>query len=266
MRAAVKGDSVACSARCASVPRGLAYPPMPVLGAVLDFLYPPRCPACRRRTAVPRFCSTCRQRILPIGPPLCAACGLPFAGVGPDHLCALCHRRRPTFGIARARAAFDRSQPSPLVEALARFKYGRDVTLASALSAFLIEHLPMSPEHEIIVPMPLHRERLRWRGFNQALPLARAVGQLSGGRVDPFVLSRCRPTPPQVGLGAADRRRNVRGAFAVRDHQRVRGRSVLVVDDVMTTGATAQEAARALLAAGAHRVDVLVLARALDAT
>lgn len=232
--------------------------------ALLDLLYPPRCPACRCRTEIPAFCAACRGRILPAGAPLCTACGLPFAGLGPDHLCATCQRQRPGFRLARARAAFDGHQPSPLVEVLARFKYGRDVTMAAVLSAFLIERLPLTLDHDIIVPIPLHRDRLRWRGFNQALPLARAIGRVGARPVDPFVLARCRSTPPQVGLGAADRRRNVRGAFSVAHRERVRNRSVLLVDDVMTTGATAHECARVLRAAGARHVDVVVLARALD--
>jgi ComF family protein len=128
----------------------------------------------------------------------------------------------------------------------------------------LVEHLPLASDHDLIIPIPLHRERLRWRGFNQALPLARAIGRASQCPVDPFVLARHRSTPPQVGLGADDRRRNVRGAFAVRHRERIRGRTVLLVDDVMTTGATAHECARVLRAAGARAVDAVVLARALD--
>jgi ComF family protein len=149
---------------------------------------------------------------------------------------------------------------------LARFKYGRDVTLAAVLSRFLVECPPLSFDHDLIVPTPLHRERLRWRGFNQALPLARAIGRAAARPVDPFVLVRWRATPPQVGLGAADRSRNVRGAFRVAGRERVCGRSVLLVDDVMTTGATAHECARVLRAAGARHVDAVVLARALDLT
>jgi ComF family protein len=237
---------------------------MPVLRAVIDLLYPPRCPACRRRTASVAFCGPCEARIQRLHPPLCTACGLPFAGAGPDHLCAGCRARPPRFRQARAGATFDREQASPLIEVLARFKYGRDVTMAPVLSAFLVEHLPLSLDADVVVPIPLHRERLRWRGFNQAVPLARAIAAARGRPVDPFALTRQRPTPPQVGLGAGDRRRNVRGAFAVRDRERVRGRTVLLVDDVMTTGATAHECAHVLRRAGARAVDVVVLARALD--
>ena len=234
------------------------------LRAVLDFLYPPRCPACRRRTEAPAFCPGCRGRILPARSPLCSACGLPFNGQGPDHLCANCHLHPPGFRQARARAAFDGHQPSPLVEVLARFKYGRDITMAAVLAGFLVEQLPMTLYHDLVVPIPLHRDRLRWRGFNQALPLARAIARKGTCPVDPFVLARRRSTPPQVGLGAADRRRNVKGAFVVRNREQVQDRTILLVDDVMTTGATAHECARVLRAAGARHVDAIVLARALD--
>ena len=237
---------------------------MRILRAAIDLLYPPRCPACRIRTAAVTFCKDCHLGIVPARSPLCTACGLPFAGTGPDHLCANCRLHPPRFRVARAPAMFDRHRPSPLVEVLARFKYGRDVTLAPVLSAYLVEHLPLAFDHDLIIPIPHHRERLRWRGFNQALPLARAIGRASQSPVDPFVLARHRSTPPQVGLGADDRRRNVRGAFAVRHRERIRGRTVLLVDDVMTTGATAHECARVLRAAGARAVDAVVLARALD--
>ena len=136
--------------------------------------------------------------------------------------------------------------------------------MAAVLAGFLVEQLPMTLYHDLVVPIPLHRDRLRWRGFNQALPLARAIARKGTCPVDPFVLARRRSTPPQVGLGAADRRRNVKGAFVVRNREQVQDRTILLVDDVMTTGATAHECARVLRAAGARHVDAIVLARALD--
>jgi ComF family protein len=111
--------------------------------------------------------------------------------------------------------------------------------------------------------VPLHLRRLRWRGFNQAQLLAAALAARGDLAVDPFALVRHRPTPPQVGLDATARRRNVVGAFAVPDPFRVRAKRVLLVDDVYTSGATTNECSRVLRAAGARRVDVCVLARAL---
>jgi len=237
---------------------------MRVLRAVLDILYPPRCPACGVRTLEVTFCDACRARISPAGSPMCDRCGLPYPGRGPDHPCRSCVERPPRFARARARVAYGPEAPSPLIQVLARLKYGRDVSLAPVLAKYLLERLPLEPAHDLLVPVPLHRDRLRWRGFNQAMSLAKAVGRSHGIAVEPLVLQRTRATPPQVGLDAADRRRNVRGAFAVRQPYLARGRRVLLVDDVMTTGATAHECARVLRAAGAARVDVLVLARALD--
>jgi ComF family protein len=237
---------------------------MRVLHAALDIFYPPRCPACGIRTAAVTFCDPCRARITPAASPMCDRCGLPYLGRGPNHPCRNCLDHPPRYASARARAAYAREDRSPLIQVLARLKYGRDVSVAPVLASFLLERLPMEPDHDLLVPVPLHRDRLRWRGFNQAVALARAVGKSRGIAVESFVLQRMRATPPQVGLDAIGRRRNVRGAFAIRQPELARDHRVLLVDDVMTTGATVHECARVLRRAGAVRVDVLVLARALD--
>ncbi len=237
---------------------------MPVLGGIVDLLFPPRCPACGVRVAQPGFCPPCRASIPPIAAPICPRCGVPFAGVGPTHLCSRCVSRPPRFALARACAAYERQAPNPLIDVLQRFKYGRDVSVGKVLTAYMTERLPLAVDHDLIVPVPLHRQRLRWRGFNQSVTLARAVGRIAGRPVDPLILARVRATAPQVGLGISERRRNVRGAFAVRRPEALRGRRVLLVDDVMTTGATAEACAYALRHSGAREVEVLVLARALD--
>jgi ComF family protein len=144
---------------------------------------------------------------------------------------------------------------------LHRYKYDRDVTLAAPMGRILADLCPLAPCHEILVPVPLHVARLRWRGFNQALLLAKELATRRRLRIAPSLLRRNRPTMPQVGLNERDRRRNLTGAFSVTDDRAVRGRNVLLVDDVLTTGATAEECARSLRRAGARRVDVLVLAR-----
>lgn len=201
---------------------------------------------------------------------MCPVCGLPFRTLadaptgGPsDHPCARCLRHPPHFRRARARAIYrpDADQ-DPLRHALHRYKYGRDVSLAPLLGGLLHDMAPTPGDVDLVVPVPLHLARLRWRGFNQAQLLAAPLARAAGLRIDPHVLARVRPTTPQVGLPERERRSNVRGAFAVRDAGRVAGRRLLLVDDVYTTGATVNECARVLRRAGARSVDVLVLARA----
>jgi ComF family protein len=230
----------------------------------LDFLFPPRCPACERHIEKVDLCAECTAAITPVRSPLCPICGESFAGVGPDHRCSRCLTRPPHFERARACALYRSDRPSPLIDALHRFKYGRDVTLAPILGRFFADHCPLPIDHDLIVPVPLDLQRLRWRGFNQAVALARVLSAHRRRPLHPMALRRCRVTPPQVGLGEEDRRRNMAGAFAVRDRSAVRDRNVLLVDDVMTTGATVDECAKTLRRAGARRVDVAVLARAAD--
>jgi ComF family protein len=120
-----------------------------------------------------------------------------------------------------------------------------------------------SQDYDLIVPVPLHPYRLRWRGFNQSLILARALGCARHIKVDPFLLERTRPTVPQTALNASERRTNVRGAFAVVAPERLAEKHILLVDDVYTSGATVEECAKALCRAGAEVVDVFTLARAV---
>jgi ComF family protein len=231
---------------------------------LVDVLYPPRCFACLRRTARPGLCRTCTSQVSWVPPAICRICGIPFSGVAQrEHTCTRCLTKRPAYDQARACAVYGDvgRGASPLALALHRYKYDRDVTLASPLARILADLCPLPPQHEILVPVPLHVARLRWRGFNQALLLAKLLAKRRGLRVAPSLLRRNRPTVPQVGLNEQDRRHNLKGAFSVADDRAVSGRSVLLVDDVLTTGATAEECARSLRRAGARQVDVLVLAR-----
>lgn len=194
-------------------------------------------------------------------------CGIPF-GTAPDidHRCSRCLAVPPSFGRARACALYHAADSSthPLKSVLQRYKYTPDVSLALPLGQMLAARCPLPMgDYTVIVPVPLHLTRLRWRGFNQSHFLARALAQLTGVRLDPFSLERVRPTRPQVELHEAERRRNVRQAFRVTRPQRVHGQRVLLVDDVYTTGATVDECSRELMRAGAAGVDVLTLARAV---
>lgn len=197
---------------------------------------------------------------------MCAICGDPFSGAGPDHLCHRCLSRRPSFGVARACTIYRAgdSDAGPLARAIHRYKYTPDIALAPTLGRLLAKRTPgFTTAYDLIIPIPLHINRLRWRGFNQAQLLARPLARMRGVPIDPFAVERSRATTPQVELDVAARRRNVIDAFRVPDARRVRGRSILLVDDIYTTGATANECTRTLRRAGAVHVDVLVLARAV---
>jgi len=240
------------------------------LGWVLDWLYPPRCRFCRERIFGQDeecFCLACRERIRVISHPLCPRCGRPFLdAAGDDHLCGACLMRAPYFLRARAWACYPREedQDHPLRGVVQRFKYGRKVSLGKPLgqvmarscSGFFLE-CPL----DVIVPVPLHPKRLRWRGFNQAVVLGREVGRSWRVPMDPFVLFRSRETPPQTQLSEEDRKKNVRGAFFVNPGRSVEGKALLLVDDVYTSGATVNECSRTLVRAGAKEVFVLTLAR-----
>jgi len=209
------------------------------------------------------FCPRCARNVQRIVPPICRCCGLPVAAAGSaDILCGDCLSEPPAFG--RARAAFvyaHNDEGSPIARALARFKYGRIVSLAGPLGSLLRYAGPLDAfAYDWLTPVPLSLERLRWRGFNQSLLLAHA---LNTGTVAPALLERSRPTRAQAELRKKDRRGNVRGAFRVRAgaESLVRGARILLVDDVLTTGSTANECALALRRAGARVVDVLALAR-----
>jgi ComF family protein len=242
-----------------------------MLRYLVNFVFPPRCAACTRRMPIDtrrRVCSECIERIEPLREPLCAVCGIPLdpqANTSREW-CQRCTSSPPRFSAARAitRYSFADEERQTVAMIIRRHKYGRDQSLSHALAECLRDPLPLAEnDYDLVIPVPLHRGRLRWRGFNQAALLGIAVARRLRRPLDLSTLTRVRPTAPQTAQNHDERRRNVRAAFAVKRPQRVANRRVLLVDDVMTTGATADECARTLLAAGARRVDVLILARVL---
>lgn len=242
-----------------------------VLTELIDFLYPPRCAGCGCRLAPGknlRVCSACLARAEPLPAPLCIVCGgaVESAATGAAR-CARCIAHPPHFRRARAVARYRASaedDPRSLPALLRRHKYGLDQAAGRALAEYLGADLPIDREAiDLIVPVPLHRARLWWRGFNQAAIMAEEISRRLGLALDTTSLVRSRATAAQTARDHDARQRNVRRAFAVTRADRVAGRSILLIDDVMTTGATADECARVLLAAGARSVDVFTLARVL---
>jgi ComF family protein len=237
----------------------------PVLTRLADLLLPPVCIACRRRIlSHGLLCGTCFASIDFIAPPLCASLGVPLPyEAGEGTLCAAAIASPPVYDRARAAARYS----DTMRELIQSFKY-RDRHEGLPLFARWLTKAgaELLADADLIVPVPLYPSRLWWRRFNQSAMLAHAVGRLAGVPVDCAVLKRVKRTASQVGLSAEQRRRNVRGAFKVdRAHAAsVRDKKLVVIDDVITTGATAESCARALKRAKAARVDVLVLARAVE--
>ncbi|MBF0094707.1 MAG: ComF family protein [Alphaproteobacteria bacterium] len=229
---------------------------------VLDLLLPPQCLGCGALVDEPgALCAACWEAIQFIGPPLCAVCGLPFElDPGPGAVCGACAGSPPPYRRARAVMRYDDASRDLIL----RFKHADRTDAAPAFGRWLARAgAGLLAETDVIAPVPLHRWRLFHRRYNQAGLLAVQLGKVSGVEASPALLSRRRHTPPQGGPESPGRESNVRGAFAVSRPASVHGRSVLLVDDVMTTGATLAECARELLRSGAREVNALVLARVM---
>jgi ComF family protein len=222
-----------------------------VARTLLDLVYPPRCAACGEPVREEPFCDGCAAAVDPV-PPGCARCGQP----GPDPLCGACRAAPPAFDSVRAGGLLG----GPLADAIHALKYQGRPALARPLGAWLLARAPLATD-AFVVSVPLARARRVERGYDQAALLADALAGAAGGRRRlRAALRRVRETPPQVGRTRAERAMNVAGAFEARPA--VAGRDLVLVDDVVTTGATADAAARALREAGARSVAVVALARA----
>lgn len=234
------------------------------LRPVLDYALPPRCPGCGTVVGEDhRFCLDCWSAMRFLGPPCCERCGAPFDhDLGEGALCGACLADPPVFDRARAVLAYgDVARHVAL-----RLKYGRRIGLAGLIATHMLRLVPEEGRADmLIVPVPLHRWRLWWRGFNQSALIAGRLGRLAGIAVDKEVLLRTRRTPPLRGMGVKARDRVVRGAFALDPRRRdaVRGRTIILIDDVHTSGATAGACARMLKKGGARAVHLLCWARVL---
>jgi ComF family protein len=226
-----------------------------MLTALLDLLYPPRCPACAEPSGGAPFCSGCADALEPT-PPGCLRCGLP----GPDPTCGACLAAPPAFDAVLAGGLYG----GPLADAIRALKYGGRPAAARPLGGWLALQVAL-PRGAAVVAVPLSRRRRIQRSYDQAALLAGHLAAAAGAQRLRAALRRVRETPPQVGRAREARARNVAGAFQA-DPRVVAGLELLLVDDVVTTGATADAAAQALKAAGARTVTVVALARVVEGT
>jgi len=231
----------------------------------LDVALPPLCPSCRDLVTDSGLCPACWSKLAFIAPPYCPRLGIPFAyDPGPGILSMQAIAHPPAYQRARAAVRYD-DVARALVHA---FKYGDRMDLAPMIGRWMARagH-ELLGDADALVPVPLHWRRLWTRRFNQSAALAEQISRESGIAVKHAALKRAKATAQQVGLSRKDRATNVQGAFRVAPAAKpeVAGRRLIVIDDVLTSGATADACARALLRAGAARVDVLVFARVVDA-
>ncbi len=223
----------------------------------LTLLYPPRCLVCRM-LGDSGLCAGCAAQIIPVAAPFCAVCGHTLT----DSRCMNCAAQTPAFRCSRSLGAYD----GVLRHAIHQFKYrdrpqlalplGRLLAVYARAQASGLNHL----HFDALLPVPMHPVRQRVRGYNQSERLARVLGAELSLPLLTGVLVRARPTRPQVGLSGETRRTNLRGAFTVKQPDLVRGRTLLLIDDVVTSGSSLHECASALKSAGASAVYALTLA------
>lgn len=227
---------------------------------LLQLAFPPRCPACHEPVDTQdNFCRSCFDTLQQISDPLCASCGIPFAfEVAADSQCPECLAEPPAFNTARAALVYDHTS-APLIGAL-KF-HDRYTGLERAVRMMQAAMAEYHTHIDLVVPVPLHWRRLLNRRFNQSALLAYALAHRLQKPCHPTALKRTRYTPPQMRLSRAKRLKNVRHVFAVNDAAALQQKTVLLVDDVVTTGATANACARVLKQAGAQAVHVVALAR-----
>lgn len=236
----------------------------PFFTAAANLLFPPQCAACGADTdAAHSFCLDCFSQLSLIAPPFCYRCGVPFAfSLGEKAVCAACLHEEPPYRLARSAMLYD-----PLAQRLVtRLKYGDRQELLPALAQQLWRAgIEVTNGADFLIPVPLHPKRLRERRFNQSALLAMRLSRRCGVPALVDGMKRVRHTPPQASLNRKERLTNVTRAFAVnhRHAARLRGTCVVLIDDVMTTGATIHACCQALLGAMVREVRVLTLARTL---
>ena len=233
-----------------------------MLARALDLIFPPQCLKCHGRVPLHgTLCVGCWKEVPFIADPYCACCGLPFEfSLGEGALCAGCVSERPEFSRARAAFSYDDASRT-LITAL---KYNDQLHLASTYGTWIAKAgQELLAASDLIVPVPLHWRRFLGRRYNQSALLAQALSKKTGIPAVPDALKRIRHTATQTGLSRQQRLKNLQGAFVIHNRyaDTIRGKSVLLVDDVFTTGATINQCSRVLLHGGATHVNVLTLAR-----
>jgi len=240
------------------------------LKQLAHIIYPPRCVICGdflwrapfdAGDSPNSICRECTSGFIPINTPFCAICGMPFGSDEiENHPCEDCLRTKPFFQAVYAPYRYE----GPVLEAVHRLKYGQKTFVADALGPFLAEFVKtqFNPREPLLtMPVPLHPKRLRERGFNQSLLLAKHVASGIHGELDFLSLTRTKYTIPQTTLSKKERQKNVQNAFFLRTPDAVRKKNILLVDDVATTGNTLNECARVLTLGGAKAVFCVTLAK-----
>lgn len=234
------------------------------LAPLVDLVFPPRCPLCGEGIAAQTgLCSACWGTLAIPGEPACASCARPFGeGIPEGSICAPCLGDPPSHdGIAAATLYNDASRKLVL-----SLKHGKRISLAPMMAGLMGAKLPFLDGDWLAVPVPLHRWRIWKRGYNQSAELAREICRASGARLVVDMLQRRKATPSLGGLGKKARRRVLAGAIAVnmRHAGALRGAKIVLVDDVLTSGATSDACVRALKRAGAEKVVIACFSRVLD--
>lgn len=243
------------------------FSPPSFLRQFLHIIFPTSCASCQtplRDDPVPFICRTCWETLLPISGPCCPHCGGPFASPfalqhSPTHECGACRTHPPAF--TQTWSLF--SYQSPLKEAITLFKYRGKPSFSTHLIQAMVPALPILPDLDVLMAVPLHPQRLREREYNQSLLLAHRLSQHLHIPLLVSCLIRIRPTAPQTSLSRKERLTNLRRAFKVDDPSLITGQRILLIDDVYTTGTTLHECAKTLRKAGSGPVYGLTLARML---
>jgi len=241
---------------------------MDLFSRILDFVFPAACSYCRSPlgdSGNPHFCNACWSDFSPLQGPVCPSCGKPFGSSealtdSPEHECLSCRKDAPHYDQALAAGLFE----GPLREAIHVYKYRPVRSLGKPLSLWMAGQVRVTIPLDMAMPVPLHKKRLRQRGFNQALLLAHGVSERFKMPLNYDNLVRSRYTRPQVELSGRERAENVRGAFSLIHPAGVCEKRILLIDDVFTTGSTMNECAKVLKDAGAVSVTVFTLARTTE--